>query len=217
MKHYQLLVFDWDGTLMDSAARIVASMQSAALTTGLPVPSDEAVRDIIGLGLREAIERLFPAIEAPLLETLVAAYRVHFLEACPVPAQLFRGARETLDHLRQRGFRLAIATGKGRQGLDRALQEQGLSAYFEASRCADETRSKPHPLMLQQLMTQARVAPDATLMIGDTEYDMEMARSAGAHGLAATYGVHARERLARHQPVAYMDAIDELIQWLEQA
>lgn len=201
---------------MDSVARIVASMQSAALATGLPVPADDAVRDIIGLGLREAIERLFPALDTRSFEQLVAAYRVQFLEACPVPAQMFCGARETLDHLRDRGFRLAIATGKGRQGLDRVLQEQGLSGYFEASRCADETRSKPHPLMLQQLIGQARVDPGATLMIGDTEYDMEMARSAGAHAMAATYGVHARERLARHQPVAYMDAIGELIQWLEQ-
>lgn len=217
MNRYQFLVFDWDGTLMDSAARIVASMQSAAVATGLPLPTDEAVRDIIGLGLREAIERLFPAIEPRLLEQLVAAYRFEFMEACPIPAQLFRGARETLEHLHQRGFRLAIATGKGRQGLDRALHEQGLSAYFEASRCADETRSKPHPRMLQELMTQARVDPGATLMIGDTEYDMEMARSAGTHALAATYGVHARARLARHEPVAYMDAIDELIKWLEQA
>lgn len=216
MSRYQLLVFDWDGTLMDSAARIVASMQSAAVEAGFPAPSDDAVRDIIGLGLREALARLFPATDAALHETLIAAYRVQFMETCPVPAHLFAGTRATLDALRDRGFRLAIATGKGRQGLDRALREQNLHEYFEASRCADETRSKPHPLMLQELIAQTRVDPAATLMIGDTEYDMEMARSAGTQCVAATYGVHARERLAKHQPVAYMDAIEELIQWLDE-
>jgi phosphoglycolate phosphatase len=210
----KLLVFDWDGTVMDSAARIVACMRAAAADLGLEPPQEHAVRNIIGLGIREAVEALFPGRDEGFGARLTAAYRTHFLHTDRTPSAPFAGACETLHALHAEGYLLAVATGKGRQGLARELEETGLAKLFHATCCADETRSKPHPRMLLQIMDGLCVPGTRTLMIGDTEYDMEMARRAGAYGLAATYGVHERERLLRHGPVGCIESISALGAWL---
>lgn len=210
----QLIVFDWDGTLMDSEARIVACIQAAIGDLGLEPREASAIRNIIGLGLREAIENLYPGCGEPLQERMSAAYRHHFLEANPTPSRLFEGAAATVAALHEAGYLLAIATGKGRRGLDRALRETELGRLFHATRCADETLSKPDPLMLRQIMEEVAVEPEQTLMVGDTEYDMLMARQAGSAALAVSYGVHAPERLLQHEPKGCIHDIRELTPWL---
>lgn len=211
---FKLLVFDWDGTVMDSAPRIVACMHAAIRDLALEPLTDAAIRNIIGLGLREAIDSLFPGRDDAFHQHFVERYRYYFLSADQTPAALFPMAGETLRSLRAEGYLMAVATGKGRHGLDRVLDESGLRELFHVTRCADETRSKPHPQMLLEIMEEVAVSPERTLMIGDTEYDMEMAGKAGTAALAATYGVHERSRLLRHSPLGCIDAIDELAGWL---
>lgn len=211
---YSLLIFDWDGTVIDSVARIVTSMQCAAQDLGLPAPEVMAVRDIIGLGLREALTKLFPASTSTQREALVSAYRDHFMERSIIPTPLFAGVRETLDQLQQRGYTLAIATGKGRSGLERALNEAKLKDYFAASRCADETASKPDPRMLHELLAETGYTSEQALMIGDTEYDMAMASAVGMAALAVSYGAHSKERLLHHAPIACIDAFADLITYV---
>lgn len=211
---FTLLVFDWDGTLMDSIDRIVASMEAAATDLDL-VPLERVdVLNIIGLGLPEAIARLFPQAGQDMHSRFADRYRHYFVEASPVPAPLFPGAAATLASLREQGYLLAVATGKARRGLDRALADTGCAHFFHASRCADEVKSKPHPQMLLEIMAQLDVPAHATLMIGDTDYDMKMAVNAGVPALAVSYGVHTGERLRQHGPLACLDAIGELVPWL---
>ncbi|OGT88623.1 MAG: HAD family hydrolase [Gammaproteobacteria bacterium RIFOXYA12_FULL_61_12] len=207
---YQLLVFDWDGTLMDSEAKIVACMQAAFVDLGMEAPSRNAVRDIIGLGLREAIQSVYPGAGDGLVDDLFQGYRRHFLGEDNTPSQLFPGVEETLEQLDRAGYLLSVATGKGRRGLDKVLDETGLGRFFIATRCADETFSKPHPEMLNQLIDFAGVEPRDVLMIGDTEYDLQMAANAGTDSLAVSYGAHEVERLLNHRPVGCLDAISEL-------
>lgn len=211
---FNLLVFDWDGTLMDSEARIVACIEASVVDLGLEPRSKAAIRNIIGLGLREAIFALYPEGNESMLKAMVDRYRHHFLTANATSSELFEGAKETIEQLAEANFLLAVATGKGRQGLNMVLEETGLGPYFHATRCADETFSKPHPMMLEQIMDELFVEPEATLMIGDTEYDMQMASNARTHALAVSYGVHEKERLLKHQPLHCLDAIHELNDWL---
>lgn len=214
MSDYRLLVFDWDGTLMDSEARIVGCFQAAAADVGVAVPADERARDVIGLGLQEATERLFPGLEAGTVSRVVERYRHHFLGNHPTPSVLFPGVASTLAHLAEAGYLLGIATGKSRRGLEKVLGETGLGGFFHASRCADEAFSKPHPRMLEDVMDLLGAGPAETLMIGDTEYDMQMARNAGVSALAVAYGVHAPARLLAEGALACLDRIDELPAWL---
>ena len=206
----ELVVFDWDGTLMDSQARIVASLHHAIAGSGLPQRSHGELRNIIGLGLREALLALYPNLRPPQLQALTVAYRSQFLEVCSEPECLFEGARQVIETLRAQGLLLAIATGKGRAGLDRALRHSGLHGYFHSTRCADEAPSKPDPTMLQELMAELGVEPAATLMVGDTEYDLAMARAAKAWPLAVAYGAHERRRLLPYAPVAVLERIGDL-------
>ncbi|OQX30165.1 MAG: HAD family hydrolase [Candidatus Sedimenticola endophacoides] len=210
---FKLLVFDWDGTLMDSEARIIACMQEAARDAGLAVPDRQAVRNIIGLGLEEAVRTLFPR-HGKLAPTLVERYRFHFLQANTTPSALFAGAAEVLYALAGEGYFMAVATGKGRQGLDMVLKETGLGPLFHATRTADETFSKPNPEMLFQVMNAVGVEAAETLMIGDSEYDLRMASNARVASLAVSYGVHEPERLLRHRPLGCLDDIGELTGWL---
>ncbi len=212
---FRLLIFDWDGTLMDSEARIVACVRAAAEDLDLAVPTDDETRNIIGLGLTEAVTTLFPGSDEEQVHRVAARYRHHFLGGNPTPSSLFPGARSVLETLAERDYLLAVATGKGRLGLDQSLAETGLERFFHATRCADETFSKPHPEMLHQLMDELGAAPGETLMIGDTEYDMEMAVNAGTERLAVAYGVHPPERLARHAPLGCLARIGELVSWLD--
>lgn len=212
---FELLVFDWDGTLMDSEEHIVASMERAIDDLALPSLPRSRLRDVIGLGLAEAIERLYPEIAAPLQLQIKDRYRYHFL--AEDPCEPFAGAGEVLRGLEKQGYLLAVATGKGRGGLDRVLDSTGFRPFFHATRTAEETRSKPHPQMLEEVITLCGAEPAVTLMIGDTEYDLEMARNAGVTPLAVSYGVHAVDRLRRHEPAGVLDDIRQLPAWLETA
>jgi phosphoglycolate phosphatase len=213
-KRFTLLVFDWDGTLMDSEARIVECVRASAEDLELEIPDDDSIRNIIGLGLSEAVTTLFPGADERLVDNVVERYRYHFLVKNETPSPLFPGAEGVLRELEQRGYLLAIATGKGRAGLDRVLEHTGLGDLFHATRCADETFSKPHPEMLLQIMDELGAAGEETVMVGDTEWDMQMARNAGAERVAVSYGAHAVERLLRHQPLTCLDSIGEISDWL---
>jgi len=210
----KLLVFDWDGTLMDSEARIVACLDAAIADLGLERRGADALRNIIGLGLREAVNTLYPGADEALHRGLTERYRHHYLQANETPTPLFAGVPELLAELSARGHLLAVATGKGRYGLDQALAQSGVGELFAYTRCADEALSKPHPQMLLDVMDVLGVEPTETLMIGDTEYDLLMARNAGARALAVSYGVHERERLLRCEPLGCVDSIDALGDWL---
>ncbi len=213
MPEINLLIFDWDGTLMDSETQIVQCMQAAIADLAMETRTPEQIKNIIGLGLREAITSLFPDSDADLPQRMSDAYRTHWLSRAE-EAPLFPGVEETLHTLHEGGYRLAVATGKGRVGLDKVLNHTGLGPLFHATRCSDETRSKPHPQMLQEIHAQLAIDPRQSVMIGDTEYDMEMAQRAGAHPIAVSYGVHDKQRLLTHQPVACLDKINELLNWL---
>lgn len=212
---YKLLVFDWDGTLMDSEARIVDCVRAAVKDLEMESPSDEEIRNIIGLGLREAVDTLFPGADDELHHNIVTGYRVHYFSENRSPSQLFQGAREVIQDLAAEDYLLAIATGKGRSGLNMVLESTGLGGFFQATRCADETFSKPHPEMLEQILVELGVFPAEALMIGDTEYDLQMASNAGVASLGVTYGVHAPERLARHNPLDCLDEVTAIPGWLK--
>ena len=214
-RRFALLVFDWDGTLMDSAAAIVASIQESCRDLGLPVPARERASHVIGLGLKDALSYAVPDLPVSDYGKLVERYRHHFLARDP-DIELFPGVREMLSELKQQGHLLAVATGKSRAGLQRVLEATRLKPYFDASRCADETRSKPHPAMLEELMSELDIAPEAMLMIGDTAHDLQMAVSAGVAGLAVSYGAHPRENLMTFNPLACIDTPQELAPWLKQ-
>jgi phosphoglycolate phosphatase len=213
-KRFKLLIFDWDGTLMDSAGVIVACIQAASRDMGLPEPSREAASHIIGLGLRQALEILFPELPQAEHPVLAEHYRRHYLgQDAEIP--LFDGARELIETMHARGHTLAVATGKARRGLARAFAHSGLEPYFHASRTADETHSKPHPAMIEELLQELMVAPERALMIGDTTHDLEMARNAGVASLAAGYGAHPPENLAELAPLAVCRSFAELAEWLQ--
>lgn len=212
-RRFRLLVFDWDGTLADSTAIIAGAIQQACMDLGLPVPDDAAARFVIGLGLADALRHVAPTLPASEHPRLSERYRHHYLARDPeIP--LFAGAREMLAELDQRGFLLAIATGKSRVGLTRALTQQGLAHRFVASRCADEGFPKPHPDMLLSLMDRCGAEAAETLMIGDTTHDMELARNAGANAVAVTYGAHDATGLAGFSPLATVSSVRELREWL---
>ena len=210
---FRFIVFDWDGTLMDSAAAIVAALQAACIDLGLGVPADKDARYIIGLGLRDALSHLLPGVDAMLYPRIAERYRHHFT-ARDAATRLFPGAGELIAELHRSGRQLAIATGKSRRGLDRALTATGLQAYFHASRCADEGHTKPHPGMLHTLMEELAAAPDETLMIGDTTHDLDMAAAAGVAAVGVAYGAHGRELLSDRRPLACVDSLQELSTWL---
>ena len=209
----RLIVFDWDGTLMDSETQIVHSMFGAIRDMQLESRSADECRNIIGLGLKEAIDSLYPGRDEQFSRQFVDSYRQHWF-AQANGSELFPGARETLLLLREAGFELAIATGKGRTGLERVLKHTELESMFSVTRCSDETRSKPHPQMLEEILQETGVEAENTLMVGDTEYDMNMAIQAGVHPVAVSYGVHERGRLMAHQPLTCLDTISELVDWL---
>jgi len=211
---FELLVFDWDGTLMDSTAVIVASLQAACADLGLAVPSEERARHIIGLGLNDAMAHVLPQVEPAEYPHVVERYRHHFRLRDP-DTPLFPGAEQALRALGAAGHLLAVATGKSRRGLDRALDKTGLRAVFHATRCGDESSAKPHPGMLHDLIGMLGAEPARTLMVGDTTHDLEMARSAGVASVAVAYGAHPRSELETLNPLACMGDPQELWRWLE--
>ncbi len=214
-KRFEMIVFDWDGTLMDSTGAIVASIQAAAQDLGIQPPSLERARHIIGLGLIDALRHALPDLPAERYQELAQRYRHHYL-ARDQDLLLFEGVVEMIEELGQAGHILAVATGKTRKGLDRAFEVSGLGPRFLASRCADECHSKPHPQMLEELMAEFGVESSATLMIGDTTHDLLMARNAGVAALGVAYGAHPRENLEAENPVFCAADIGQLATWLRQ-
>jgi len=214
-KRFDLVVFDWDGTLMDSAAAIVRSIVAAATDLGLPEPSEERARYVIGLGLTDALSHAVPELKVEDYPRMVERYRYHYLSG-DAQLALFPGVDEMLAWLGASGHMVAVATGKSRAGLQRALAHSGLEAHFHATRCADECFSKPHPAMLNELMEEFGVSPERTLMIGDTTHDMQMARNAGTAGLAVSFGAHPLELLLAEQPLACVHSSLALDSWLRE-
>ncbi len=212
-KRYELLVFDWDGTLVDSTGAIAQAILGAAEDIGTPVPDRSLASHVIGLGLAQALARVVPYLPPERIGEFAARYRAHY-SGSENAIQLFDGAVEMLDTLRERGVRLAIATGKTRAGLDRALRNSGLQGHFSSVRCADQTHPKPHPAMLQELSQELNVDLANMLMIGDTSHDLQMAASAGVAAVGVAYGAHPRAELERLQPLAVFDSLATLRDWL---
>ena len=207
-----LFIFDWDGTLCDSLDRIAASVQRAALDIGVPTPSSEKAKSVIGLGLSEALDSLFPGLDQLGRDKLIEAYKYHFVSlASEMPSRLYDGAIDTLNTLRNSGHKLAIATGKSRLGLMSSLEELGLTDYFDATRCADETKSKPHPLMLEQLLDEMGFCAAQAVMIGDTEFDLAMANKLGMATVAVSYGAHGIARLEKCKPSAIVSDLRDIL------
>ncbi|CAJ1792938.1 HAD-IA family hydrolase [Aeromonas jandaei] len=216
MQDIRLAIFDWDGTLMDSVGRIVACVQGAARDCELAVPAPSQIRQIIGLSLDVAMSRLFPlrsdsgtAIDERQIAMLIDRYRHHYLHDT-TPSPLFAGVGELLHDWRSQGLQLAVATGKSRRGLDRVLDETGLRPLFVTSRGADEARSKPDPLMLEQILDELELSPRQAVMIGDSVHDMAMAEAIAIPRIGVTWGVDSREALSRYEPVAVVDSMAAL-------
>lgn len=213
-KQFDLLIFDWDGTLADSTQIIVDALQAASRDTGLPVPTDAKSRSIIGLGLREALAELFPGVSTDAEDRLVERYRHHYFSRHD-EIVLFDGVVEAMQELAEAGFMMAVATGKGRGGLNLALDKSGLRPYFHATRCAGECHSKPHPQMLEEILDELGTMPEKAVMIGDTHFDLQMAQNAGMLGLGVSYGAQSHENLLPHAPLACFDSFAKLHAWLK--
>lgn len=214
-KRYDLIVFDWDGTVMDSTAIIAGSIQSACRDLDLTIPDDETARHVIGLGLMQALRHAVPDAPEEMYEPLVARYRHHFLsQDQTIP--LFDGARETIAELHEAGYALAVATGKNRAGLQRALEVTGMTRYFHATRTAEQTFSKPNPAMLFELMDELAVSAERTLMVGDTTHDLLLAQNAGVDVVAVGHGAHPAEQLLALQPLVLLDDFIQLRAWFKE-
>jgi len=214
-KQFDLIVFDWDGTLMDSTSTIVQCIQASAKDLGLPVPGDLLASHVIGLGLQEAMQAVMPDVEPKYHARMAERYRYHYLSS-DHQLTLFPGVHEMLEDLSQQAYFLAVATGKSRVGLNRSLNAVKLLSLFDATRCADETFSKPHPAMLQELTRELGQDIRRTVMIGDTSHDLQMANNAGAAGVAVQYGAHPMEQLQACNPLYSAASVAELQQWLNE-
>jgi phosphoglycolate phosphatase len=218
MKKYELIVFDWDGTLMDSAQEIITCFARASADLGITAPTPDEVKNVIGLGMQEALHILFPQITTDAeREAVVERYRHHYFSADKVPSELFEGVFDLIQRLSRQGYMLAVATGKGRRGLDMVLERTGLGELFHYSRCVDEAHSKPHPQMLEDTMDFMGVTPEQTLMVGDSIYDLQMANNAKTASVGVCCGAHPRERLLECKPVACLETTAELFDWLHPA
>ncbi|MCQ6259557.1 HAD-IA family hydrolase [Pseudomonas sp. Q11] len=213
---YKLLIFDWDGTLANSIGRIVEAMHVASDRAGFARCDDFAVKGIIGLGLPEAIRSLYPEIGDDELLVFRQYYADHYIALEAEPSPLFDGVVDTLESLRGEGYRLAVATGKARRGLDRVLKSHGWEDYFDITRAADETASKPHPLMLEQILAHCDMRPEQALMVGDSSFDLQMARNASMGSVAVSYGAQTIEALRAFEPRLAIDHFPELHAWLSQ-
>lgn len=211
----QLIVFDWDGTVVDSIHSIATAIRMAAADLGLPVPTESQARHVIGLGLGDALRLAVPSLEASRMQAFVARYRYHYFAGDGIDRP-FEGMAELLAALSGQGRSLAVATGKSRLGLERSFDETRLRGRFVASRCADEGRPKPHPWMLHSLAEETGVAPEAMVMIGDTSHDIGMATSAGVASVGVVYGAHDRRSIDRAAPHWVVESIEELGVLLQQ-
>jgi phosphoglycolate phosphatase len=212
-KQFDLIVWDWDGTLADSTGMITQAILKAAEQVGLPAVSMQTARNIIGLGLREAIHALYGDLPAETAQQLATQYTTNYY-AGESEIPLYANAAETIVSLNRQGFKLAVATGKGRRGLNLAMEHCGLTKYFHATRTVDECFSKPHPQMLDELMEDLVVMPERTLMIGDTSYDLQMAKNAGVNAIGVTYGAHTAEQWQQLNPIQQFNDFTSLSKWL---
>lgn len=212
MKTYQLIVFDWDGTLVDSAAPIVQSLKHAARQCHAPVLADSAYRHIIGLGVREALWALYPDMALDF-HAFATAYKQYFEENCHQQIRPFDGVEKMLQTLQSRGFLLAVATGKGRAGLELALKHSGFAPYFAVTKTADQTLSKPNPLMLNEILQELNIHPNHALMVGDTSFDIEMAKAANMDSAALGCGAHSAADLQKLAPTIVLERATDLLNW----
>lgn len=213
VRDFDLIVWDWDGTIANSTGMITNAIVKAAEQVGLPTLDPVAASNIIGLGLKESIYSLYGDIPTEKAQALAAQYTANYY-AGESEIPLFDGVKETIIELNRRGYKLAVATGKGRRGLNLALQHCGLTNYFHATRTVDECFSKPHPQMLDELMDILIVTPERTLMIGDTSYDLQMAQNAGVAAVGVTFGAQTQDKLVRYNPLKIFNQFNDLSIWL---
>lgn len=206
----KIAIFDWDGTVVDSIEHIANSLHKAAADLGFPTLEKAAYRNIIGLGMVDALKLLYPDVEDPDIDAIRQAYSRYFFAKEATPQQIFPGMADTIESLRLRGVGRAVATGKSRHGLDAALQSSGLKTQFDITRCADETRSKPDPRMLKEILAFYQLNAHEAVMIGDTTYDLEMAQRIGMPSIGVRWGVHDDDDLARFAPAALVSSASEL-------
>ncbi len=208
---YELVVFDWDGTLFDSIGWIVHCLQQAAAESGLAAPEAGLARSVIGLSLQQAMDALYPGATDDMAQRLAGHYREHYYKGAGDRLSLFEGVETGLHELRDRGYKLAVATGKARSALDHALNETGLTGFFHATRCADESASKPHPLMIHELLEELQVSQVRTLLVGDSLHDLRMAHNAGVDAVAVTCGANSRDELMALDPLMCLETTLELL------
>jgi len=206
----KVVIFDWDGTLIDSVDHIADSLHQAATELGYPELEREAYRDIIGLGMIEALERLYPGLSREEMMRIREGYAGYFFQKVTTPQNVFEGMADILADLRGSGRSCSVATGKSRRGLEVALTSSGLGTHFDITRCADETRSKPDPLMLEEILDFYGYRPEQAVMIGDTRYDLDMARRIGMPAIGVEWGVHKRDVLEQYDPHAVVSSVNEL-------
>ncbi len=209
--NYRLIIFDWDGTLLNSTDQIVNSMQQAARDLSWRLPEEREVKDIIGLGLPEAIRTLFPGSTDDDVQLLRSNYARHFMDEDQATSCFFPGVPDVLHRLHDAGFLLGLATGKSRPGLERIWSTHQVGHYFHASRCSDECHSKPHPAMVLELLDTLSVAPEEAVVVGDTCFDLGMAQAAGVAGVGVRYGAQPPAVLERYEPLVLVDHLDELM------
>jgi len=211
---YQLVVFDWDGTLMDSTLKIANCIRASAEDAELPKPSVDQAKQIIGLGLHECMSVLFPDATKSQRTFMVDRYKYHFVTGDGTEQSLFQGVQSGLQLLEDHGVLMAVATGKSRVGLDRAFGVTSVSDFFSITRCADESRTKPHPQMLHDILDFTAIDANKAIMIGDTTFDIEMAHSAGVDSLGVTYGAHDQAKLDRYNPTHLAASVSDVFSWL---
>lgn len=217
MNRLQLLIFDWDGTLVDSIVRIVEAMHTAADSCGVPRCSDDEVKAIIGLAMPQAYDVLYAeADDAQLKQRFIQSYSDEYIRLEEQPSAFYPGVLDALENYRSAGYQLAVATGKSRRGLHRVLSGHNMVDYFEITRCADETRSKPDPLMLHEILQHCAARPEQAIMVGDSPFDLRMANNAQVAGVAVSYGAQPLSVLQQESPVLAIDHFSELSSWLQQ-
>ena len=217
MDKLRVLIFDWDGTLVDSIKRIVAAMHMASDICAVPRCTDEEVRAIIGLAMPQAYDVLYPAADdADLKQRYIHAYSEQYLLLEEEPSPFYPGVLDALEHYRSAGYKLAVATGKSRRGLHRVLSGHNMVDYFDITRCADETRSKPDPLMLHEILNYCAATPEQAIMVGDSPFDLRMAKNANVPSVAVSYGAQPLSVLHQEQPILAIDDFYELTTWLQQ-
>ena len=217
MEKLRVLIFDWDGTLVDSIQRIIEAMHMASEMCNVPRCTDQAVRDIIGLAMPQAYDVLYPdADDAELKQRFISTYSDQYIILEEVPSKFYPGVMDALDNYRSAGYQLAVATGKSRRGLHRVLSGHKMLDYFDITRCADETRSKPDPLMLHEILKHCAAKPQQAIMVGDSPFDLRMANNANVPGVAVSYGAQPLSVLNQENPVLAIERFSELTTWLQQ-